>query len=279
MHAVVASACDFAFFDLLREIPPILQRRSGLAPADDAGDVVIDLDCATDVLTIGLRVPLRDWGASPRRELPRSLAGALIRLARPASGLAVCDPDCGEGELLAAWRLAVGGGRAIGLTRVRPRSTPPPGVVVASPRGWPLPAARVSRVVSALPRIGSPVQLAHLLSETARCLAPGGCAAVATTLTKAWRAALEAQPRLLLEQAQRVATDAGPVDVIVLLRSADGQAPHRTLTTAGDRARATQKLQRSIEPNRGTPPRRGRRGTKKGAFPARKPGSPRRPGT
>jgi hypothetical protein len=113
-------------------------------------------------------------------------------------------------------------------------------------------------VISVLPRIAEPPQLAHVLDETARCLAPGGRAALATTLTGAWRAVVEAQPRLVLEYEARVHGEAGALDVIVLTRSPDARG-HRTSVTAGDRARASRGLAGTA---RKPHPQRARRGVR-----------------
>ena len=259
VRASVARPCAFAFFDVVREATPIVERRLGLPASEAAGALVVEVECSATDLYVGFGLPLIDWVDPRRRALPRSLVGALVRLAGPGPHLAACDPDCGAGEVLRAWRLVAPRGKALGLSMGRRRgesdATVPPGVV-ASPRSWPIAGGRLSRIISALPRIADPGQLAHLLDETARCLAVGGRAVLATALLGASRAAVESQPRLRLERSLRVHVAEGHLDVIVLTREPDAR-PHRTPTTAGDRARATKGLGGAVSAPR---PRRARRG-------------------
>jgi len=258
VRASVARSCGFAFFDVTRETTPILERRLELPAAESADSLVVDVECSPTELYIGFGLPLADWTGNRRREIPRSLAGALVCLARPAPRVAVGDPDCGSGELLQAWRSVAPSTRPIGFS-LGSRDAIVESVVravIASPRSWPLAPGRLSRIISALPRITSPNQLAHVLDEASRCLAAGGCAALATTLTGAWRAALESQPRLALERVLRVHRDDRPLDVIVLTRQPD-TGSHLTPTTAGDRARAARKLGGTAGQHK---PRRARRG-------------------
>jgi len=272
LRVSVAPACGFAFFDVLREGLPIVERRLGLRATEGPADLLVDLECLPDELTIGLALPLADWAHPPGKRLPRSLAGALLYLARPAPHVAVCDPDCGSGELLQAWRSTTGSGRLLGLTLPRRRQDPTSAglpTAVASPRSWPVADGRLSRIISALPRVASAPQLAHVLDEASRCLAVGGRAAMATTLTEAWHAAVASQPGLVLEREVRVHMDGRPLDVIVLARQ-PGARRHRTPVTAGDRARAARRLVGAA----GRPPRRPRRG--QGAT--KKRSRPRRPG-
>ncbi|MBM3500803.1 MAG: hypothetical protein FJX74_19255 [Armatimonadetes bacterium] len=258
VRAVVGKGCEFAFFDVVREATAILARRLDLPPAETGAPLVVDLECSPTDLHIGLALPLPDWTDAPRRAAARSLAGALVRLARPAPQLAVCDPDCGSGELLRAWALAARRPRLLGLTLGRRsdagRDGPP--CAAASPRAWPVGAGRLSRVLSLLPRINDPAQLAHLLDELTRCLAVGGRAVFATALTGAWRTAVEALPRLTLERSLRVQDGDRRVDVIVLTRSPDART-HATSTTAGARARATKDLADRLGKRRSLRARRG----------------------
>ena len=258
VRASVARSCGFAFFDIVREVAPILERRLALPAAEGPNALVVDIECSPTELHIGFGLPLVDWAEARRRALPRSLAGALVCLARPAPRVAVGDPDCGSGELLRAWRTVVPTARPVGFS-LGPRDAISRGAapaVIASPRAWPLAPGRLSRIISALPRITSAGHLAHLLGEASRCLAAGGCAALATPLTGAWRAAVESQPRLSLERVVRVHHDDRPLDVIVLTRRPD-TGSHLTPTTAGDRARATRKLGGAAAQQK---PRRARRG-------------------
>jgi hypothetical protein len=261
VRASISPACDFAFFDVNREATPILEHRLGLRPVEGSPDVIVDIECSAADSHVGFGLHLIDWADARRRAIPRSLAGALVHLARAAPHVAVCDPDCGSGELLQAWRVAAGPAKAVGLSLGRRRGEPAvPFVVTASCRAWPIAHGRLSRVISVLPRITKPPQLAHLLDEAARCLAPGGRTALATTLTGAWRAAVEAQPRLVLEYQARVHGEVGPLDVIVLTRSS-GTEGHRTPVTAGDRARASRGLSDAAHKPR---PQRARRGKRPG---------------
>jgi hypothetical protein len=254
----VARSCGFAFFDVVREATPILERRLELPASEGTDALVVDIECSPSELHIGLGLPLTDWVESRRRTLPRSLVGALVCLARPAPRLTVGDPDCGSGELLQAWRSVAPSARVLGFS-LGPRDAIIRGAVpavIASPRAWPVAPGRLSRVISALPRITSPGQLAHVLDEASRCLAAGGRVALATALTGAWRAAIESQPRLSLERVLRVQQDDRPLDVIALIRHPD-TGSHLTATTAGDRARAARKLGGATPQQK---PRRARRG-------------------
>jgi hypothetical protein len=80
---------------------------------------------------------------------------------------------------------------------------------------------------------------------------------LATAQTHAWRAAVEAQPRLIVERSLRVQDGDRRLNVIVLTRSGESRRL-ATSTTAGDRARATRNLGDSLGRRR---PRRGRRGS------------------
>ena len=274
VRATVGKGCEFAFFDVVREATPILERRLELPHSDAPGGVVLDVECSPTDLYVGLALPLPDWADGARRLGPRSLTGALVRLAQPAPQVAVCDPDCGSGEVLRAWSRAARRPRLLGFYRGRREAIDLGGApaVIAGPRAWPVAEGRLSRVISLLPRIADPGQLAHVLGEVVRCLAVGGRAVLATGLVTAWRSAVEAQPRLTLERSLRVLDGDRRLDVIVLTRSSDARA-HPTPTTAGDRARATKSLADGLGKRR---PQRGRRGSKEPETGRQEPNEPTR---
>ena len=241
--ADIAPACEFAFFDVKREVPGIVARRLGLEPSEDGPDLLVHLACSAETLLIGLCLPLLPLSrqGSYSRDLPRALVGALTYLAGPAPRVAVADPDCGGSELLHAWQAASGPGRLVGMTFGAAPPEAVPWLARASHRAWPVADHRLSRVVSALPRLRSPAEVAHLLDETARCLAPGGRATYLLPGGVDVRAAIDAHPRLVLERAVPVELPSGSRTIAVL--AATRAAPsHRTPTTAGDRARAARGL-------------------------------------
>ncbi len=268
--AEVAPACDFMFFDVKREGTPIIAGRLGLEPSEEQPDLLVDVQVLPEAVHVGLELLLWSWAAAAKpARTPRSLVGAVIRLAGPAPRLTACDPDCGAGELLEAWRAVAGLGRVIGLGArppARQRPTPRvPGVAVAIPRAWPIADARLSRVFSLNPRLRTPVDFAKLAEETARCLAPGGVAVFLIPADEALLRGLEAQPSLTVERTILMRDREEPRRVVVLRR--EGKAPgHHTPTTAGDRARATRNLggvvsrrQRSWRPPSKSEPSRGGR--------------------
>ena len=268
--AEVAPACDFMFFDVKREGTPIIASRLGLELSEEQPDVLVDVQVLPDAAHVGLELPLVSWAAAAKpARVPRSLVGAVIRLAGPAPRLTACDPDCGAGELLGAWRAVAGPGRVIGLGARPPARPQPtrrvPGVAVAIPRVWPIADARLSRVFSLNPRLRTPVDFAKLADETARCLAPGGRAVFLVPGDQDLLRALEAQPSLTVERTILLRDREESRRLVVLRR--EGKAPgHHTPTTAGDRARATRELggvvsrrQRSWRPPSKSEPSRGGR--------------------
>lgn len=276
VQPIVGPTCQFTFVHVLREAVPILARRLGLGPSQGEDALVIQVECSPRELLISLALPLIDAKIGDRTRTPRSLVGALVYLAQPVARAALCDPDCGAGEVLAMYRAVVGRARSIGLTMARQDMHPTQhcGVeklvcrsqhfgpmAVASPRTWPIANGRLSRVVSALPRMNTPFQLARLIDETARCLAAGGRAVFATKLTDSWRPIVESQPKLSLERSLPVHLDTSTQNIFVLTRAIELH-PSRLPMTAGDRARASRSLTAATSPIRR---RRGHRGkTKQG---------------
>jgi len=241
--AAAALACDFMFFDVKREATPIIAHRTGLSPSEEHPDVIVDVEVLPSTLHIGVALPLIPL-TPPSSRLPRSVAGAVLGLAAPAPHLTVCDPDCGAAELLRAWAVVAPHSRALGLAPrpVGPAAAPhPPWVAAASPRAWPIADDRLSRVISLNPRLRTPVDFAGLLDETARCLAPGGGAVLLIPADQAFPQAIEAQPCLVIERTV-VVRDRDDRRRIVVLRRELKPPGHRTDLTAGDRARASQRL-------------------------------------
>lgn len=245
--ADVARDCGFMFFDARRRALPILAARLNLEPSDSNPDLVVDLECFPDLLRIGVRLPLGAWlppspGAPARHA--RSLIGSLIRMAAPNRSVTLCDPDCGSGEVLAAWQRVVGARHVVGLDfrrSARQAEAAPGQLVRASSRRWPIADRRLSRVVSTLPFVRSPAEFAKLLAETNRCLAPGGRAAFVLPGDAAFDSALQAQPGLILQREVRFREDRHARRIIALGRAGAPQSQRSDLT-AGDRARATSEL-------------------------------------
>jgi SAM-dependent methyltransferase len=125
--------------------------------------------------------------------------------------------------------------------------------VVASPRAWPVADLRLSRVLSLNRRLRTPAELAQLLDEIARGLAPGGRAVLLTPAEEAFGRALEAQPRLTLERSLSV-REGGAARRILVLRS-EPHPSHHLPRTAGDRERATRELGGVVARRRGRRPR------------------------
>ncbi|MGQ9732495.1 MAG: hypothetical protein ACUVX8_14635 [Candidatus Zipacnadales bacterium] len=241
VRAAAAPECGFTFFDLSREAFPILEHRLALPPTDAPSAFTVAISCLPHELWVGFELPLIAWPIDTRNT-PRSLLGAAIRLAQPRPQLTVCDPDCGRGELLAAWEALSSAGRCLGLSwgaQTNTIRTSP--LVIASPRAWPIASGKLSRVISLLPRVRTAAQLAHLVAEMDRSLAVGGRAVLATSLEKELMAAVTAVPHLQLERIVRARWNNINISLVVLVRPISS-LPHRTPLTAGDRWRATAKL-------------------------------------
>ena len=272
--ADVAGACGFMFFDVKRQATPVLANRLGLSASDEHPEVVVHVQCLPHIVRVGIRLPLVSWRPPSARatELPRSLVGSLVRLADPRQPVTLCDPDCGPGDVLLAWEKATGARHAVGLDfgrRSRQQSGAARWLVQASTRRWPIADDRLSRVVSALPRVRSPAEFAKLLGETDRCLAPGGRAVFSIPADEVFHSAIEARPRLVLARDVKFRRERKPRRIIVLTRDGPPNS-HRTPMTAGDRARATSGLggiksrRRSPPRTRRPPPPRRSRGPKPG---------------
>lgn len=261
--ADVARGCGFMFFDARRRALPVLAQRLGLTPSDDQADLVVDIQCFPDVVRIGVRLPLQTWprpSAKASDSRPRSLIGSLIRLADPNRAVTLCDPDCGSGEILAAWQSVVGARHVVGLGFRRPSSqlvTAAGRLVQASSRRWPIGDGRLSRIISTLPFVRNPAEFAKLLGETDRCLAPGGSAAFVVPGDTVFDSAVQAQPGLRLEREVRFRSDGQALRIIVLQRGKTRES-HRSDLTAADRARATSELG-GVKSRRGRGPHRPRR--------------------
>jgi hypothetical protein len=245
VQATVSPRCGFMFFDAQRETAGIVARRTELEHSGNRADVVVDIDVQPVELRIGLLLPLA-WPELPALgSRPRSVTGALLRLAQPSARLTACDPDCGAGELLRAWREVVREARLIGLAGHRPArakaESPDLPLVVSHSRAWPIADGRLSRVLTANPHLRAPADLARLLEETARCLALGGRAVLMVRSEGPFRRVIEAEGRLAVDRSV-VLRGQEETERIVALRRESPRSGHRTAVTAGDRARATRKL-------------------------------------
>ena len=256
----VAHGGSLRFYDLQRECRDVVAGILGGVPVDEGGDVGALLVCAAEYAFLGLRLPAAPFAASPgllrAAHGHASVAGAIIWLARPVPGVSVCDPDAAEGSLLAAWSQVAPPRRAVGLDR---RALEPGGgisVLEALPSRWPVEDHSLSRVVSLLPRVRQPLQMAELLGEVARCLAAGGCAALATPLADVLQTGLTAQP--LLRVTARHTARLGD-ERLTLFALAAESGEHRPIveTTAGDRFRASRPEAGPRRLSAGRPERRG----------------------